>query len=108
MLYSGPTPAAAEIEALPNDGAVPAFRRFYELFLADSTYPLSQGGAFSGYAQCWWDSTNSAVFSAQPYEEETLIVLRDTMNRPYTLFYNAATQTITGFGMDAALQDRIP
>lgn len=37
------------------------------------------------------------------YEDETVIVLTDYSNMPYTLYYDGAAQKITGFGLDARL-----
>lgn len=37
------------------------------------------------------------------YEDETVIVLTDYSNTPYTLYYDGAAQKITGFGLDARL-----
>ena len=37
------------------------------------------------------------------YDGESVIVLTDPENRPYTLYYNAAAQAVTGFGLDARI-----
>ena len=40
---------------------------------------------------------------ALTYDDETVVVLTDYGNRPYTLYYDGSRDRITGFGLDASL-----
>ena len=59
---------------------------------------------YAWYMWMWHDLLNTIQDSyALTYDDETVVVLTDYGNRPYTLYYDGSRDRITGFGLDASL-----
>ena len=90
------------------DSSVSSFVQFFNRigmeFAALSGQPASSD--YVWYMWMWHDLLNSVQDSyALTYDDETVVVLTDYGNRPYTLYYDGSRDRITGFGLDASFVD---
>ena len=106
QLYETARVVQDDAQAMFPDSGIPGFVRFFNRigmeFAALSGQPASSD--YVWYMWMWHDLLNSVQDSyALTYDDETVVVLTDYGNRPYTLYYDGSRDRITGFGLDASL-----
>lgn len=93
-------------ESTYPDTYVPSLTEAFLFFLNPyNTYDNTGTWSVSyDYCYAWqellWNMQDSYTLT---YENETLLVMTDSQNYPYTLFFDGTSQHITGFSLDAAL-----
>lgn len=88
------------------DSSVSSFVQFFNRIGMEIDALSGQSGRsdYVWYMWMWHDLLNSVQDSyALTYDDETVVVLTDYGNRPYTLYYDGSRDRITGFGLDASL-----
>lgn len=88
------------------DRSVSSFVQFFNRIGMEIDALSGQSGRsdYAWYTWMWHDLLNSVQDSyALTYDDETVVVLTDYGNRPYTLYYDGSRDRITGFGLDASL-----
>lgn len=88
------------------DSSVSSFVQFFNRIGMEIDALSGQSGRsdYVWYTWMWHDLLNSVQDSyALTYDDETVVVLTDYGNRPYTLYYDGSRDRITGFGLDASL-----
>lgn len=95
-----------DAQAMFPDSGIPGFVQFFNRigmeFAVISGQPANSD--YVWYMWMWHDLLNSIQDSyALTYDDETVVVLTDYGNRPYTLYYDGSRDRITGFGLDASL-----
>lgn len=95
-----------DAQAMFPDSGIPGFVRFFNHICLEmaafSGQPASSD--YVWYMQMWRDLLNSMQDSyTLTYDEETVVVITDYSNRPYTVYYDGSRGRITGFGLDASL-----
>ena len=90
------------------DSSVSSFVQFFNRIGMEIDALSGQSGRsdYVWYTWMWHDLLNSVQDSyALTYDDETVVVLTDYGNRPYTLYYDGSRDRITGFGLDASFVD---
>ena len=90
------------------DSSVSSFVQFFNRIGMEIDALSGQSGRsdYAWYTWMWHDLLNSVQDSyALTYDDETVVVLTDYGNRPYTLYYDGSRDRITGFGLDASFVD---
>lgn len=90
------------------DSSIPGFVQFFNRIGMEIDALSGQSGRsdYAWYTWMWHDLLNSVQDSyALTYDDETVVVLTDYGNRPYTLYYDGSRDRITGFGLDASFVD---
>ena len=90
------------------DRSVSSFVQFFNRIGMEIDALSGQSGRsdYAWYTWMWHDLLNSVQDSyALTYDDETVVVLTDYGNRPYTLYYDGSRDRITGFGLDASFVD---
>lgn len=79
--------------------AASAFTRFLFFFHPTSPYIYSASGLKTQTVRnlIW----NLSDFSVLEYEDESLLVLADSANRLYCVFYDSVSDRVTGYGIDS-------
>ena len=98
---------AAALSLFP-DSSVSGFVQFFNRIGMEIDALSGQSGRsdYVWYMWMWHDLLNSVQDSyALTYDDETVVVLTDYGNRPYTLYYDGSRDRITGFGLDASFVD---
>ena len=106
QLYETARVVQDDAQAMFPDSGIPGFVQFFNRigmeFAVISGQPANSD--YVWYTWMWHDLLNSAQDSyALTYDDETVVVLTDYGNRPYTLYYDGSRDRITGFGLDASL-----
>ena len=94
-----------DAQAMFPDSGIPGFVRFFNHICLEmaafSGQPASSD--YVWYMQMWRNLLNSMQDSyTLTYDEETVVVITDYSNRPYTVYYDGSRGRITGFGLDAS------
>lgn len=106
QLYETARVVQDDAQAMFPDSGIPGFVQFFNRigmeFAVISGQPANSD--YVWYMWMWHDLLNSIQDSyALTYDDETVVVLTDYGNRPYTLYYDGSRDRITGFGLDASL-----
>lgn len=95
-----------DAQAMFPDSGIPGFVQFFNRIGMEFAALSGQPGRsdYVWYTWMWHDLLNTIQDSyALTYDDETVVVLTDYGNRPYTLYYDGSRDRITGFGLDASL-----
>lgn len=108
QLYETARVVQDDAQAMFPDSGIPGFVQFFNRigmeFAVISGQPANSD--YVWYTWMWHDLLNSVQDSyALTYDDETVVVLTDYGNRPYTLYYDGSRDRITGFGLDASFVD---